>query len=98
MRRAALLLALALSPACADTVVLKDGRSLEGEVLSETDDAIQLKIKSGKVTLKRADIQSVARTKTEAPHVQEDPVATRFAVTGNAAVDEARAASLELFR
>lgn len=89
---AVLLLAAA---ACADTVTLKDGRVLQGEVVSEDEDTVQLKLKSGKLALRRADVTSIERAAVKAA---EDPVAQRFAATGTPAVDAARSKALELLR
>ena len=94
---AALLLALA-AVAPADSVVMNDGRTLEGEILREDDASLQLRIKGGKVTLRRADVKSVEHSATKPDAAPQDPVAQRFAATGTPAVDAARSKALELFR
>ncbi|MDD4879544.1 MAG: hypothetical protein PHR22_03720 [Candidatus Omnitrophica bacterium] len=45
----------------ADVVMLKNGRSLEGEILEENDTTMTLRTKIGKVVFKRADVASEER-------------------------------------
>lgn len=42
----------------ADTVVLQNGRTLEGRILEQTDDYVEIKLGSGKMRLGRKDIRS----------------------------------------
>ncbi|MFA5164638.1 MAG: hypothetical protein WC481_03655 [Candidatus Omnitrophota bacterium] len=42
----------------ADTVVLQNGRTLEGRILEQTDDYIEIKLGSGKMKLGKKDIKS----------------------------------------
>lgn len=42
----------------ADTVVLQNGRTLEGRILEQTDDYIEIKLGSGKMKLGKKDIRS----------------------------------------
>ena len=45
----------------ADMVMLKNGRSLEGEILEENGATMALRTKIGKVVFKRADVASEER-------------------------------------
>lgn len=45
----------------ADVIHMKDGRNLQGEILSETDTEVKLKGKFGTLTLDRAQIKSIER-------------------------------------
>lgn len=51
---ALLLLAILVSPLAADTILLRNGREIEGRVLSETDEFVRLEI-SGTITRLRRD-------------------------------------------
>ncbi len=48
----------AVSSTRADTVVLQNGRTLEGRILEQTDDYIEIKLGSGKMKLGKKDIKS----------------------------------------
>jgi hypothetical protein len=48
----------AVSSTRADTVVLQNGRVLEGRILEQTDDYIEMKLGSGKMKLGKKDIRS----------------------------------------
>jgi hypothetical protein len=50
-----------ISLAFADIVHLKDGRTLEGEIISETKDTIRLKMALGEIELKREEIVSIEK-------------------------------------
>ncbi len=45
----------------ADTVHMKDGRKLEGEIVSESEEKIELKMKYGTMTLRRSDIERIVK-------------------------------------
>jgi hypothetical protein len=45
------------------TIHLKDGDSIKGEIVSEDDDSVVLKLRFGSITYKRADIKSIERGK-----------------------------------
>ena len=64
----AVVLAFAAGPAggAESTVHLKDGSSIKGEIVSESDDAVVVKLRFGSITYKRADIKSIERGR-EAP-------------------------------
>jgi HEAT repeat protein len=47
--------------AFADTVYLKDGRKLEGEIVSEGEETIKLKMKYGSITIDRGDIERIEK-------------------------------------
>jgi hypothetical protein len=66
-----LLLALLATGAGADTLILKDGKKLEGTV-TEQGDAYEVQTRQGKVTVRKAEVQEVqkgasAGAKTDAP-------------------------------
>ena len=48
--------------AFADTVYLKDGRKLEGEIVREGEETIELKMKYGTMTIDRGDIERIEKT------------------------------------
>ncbi|GMV81661.1 MAG: hypothetical protein AMXMBFR7_28450 [Planctomycetota bacterium] len=56
-----MLLALLFAPSVvlADTVVLKNGQELEGEILKQDDDGIRLKVPQGMVYVERAKILAI---------------------------------------
>lgn len=95
-----LALALALAPADlrADTLLLKDGRKLEGTVVEETDTQVKFKLKTGNVavTFKKEDVKELVKSAApaEAPGPKVGgvsiPHADRSKPTGIAEVDEAR--------
>ncbi len=92
---------LLASAAHSDTVVMKDGRTLRGDVVSEDDSKIILRMKGIQVTLKRAEIDKIQKGEgadAGGGTGADDPVAARFARAGNPSVDAARASSLELWR
>jgi tetratricopeptide (TPR) repeat protein len=59
---------LFLLPLCvlahADTVYLKNGKALEGEVIKEDADGVVLKLPSGEIKLKAAEVEAVERQTT----------------------------------
>lgn len=61
---AAALLALAL-PAWGDTIKLRNGGTLEGVVLKETDGAVVIRLKYATVTIDRGDIESIEKKASE---------------------------------
>ncbi|MBI3267417.1 MAG: hypothetical protein HYZ53_00225 [Planctomycetes bacterium] len=97
----ALALHFSFSPlARGDTIVLKDGRTMSGEILQENADGVILKLRGIKVTLRRDEVQSVQRGDAASSSGPEavDPVLERFAPTGKPSVDACRAKSLSLLR
>jgi tetratricopeptide (TPR) repeat protein len=72
-------------PAVADVVTLRNGRKIEGAVVSETAAEVVVQTSVGQVRVSRREISSVVRTNREAEEVQAD----RFRSQGNfsAAVD-----------
>ncbi len=64
--RILLALALLATPAAADTFRLRNGGTLEGVVLRETDGSLVVRLKYATVTLQRADIESIEK-KAETP-------------------------------
>jgi len=65
-----LLLILFTGAAFADTVYLKNGRKLEGKIISEGEDAIKLKMKYGIQTIERNDIERIEKSE---PAEEEKP-------------------------
>lgn len=101
LRTALVALALTLTafPLCADTLVLKDGRKLEGEVVEETDAGVKFKMKGGIVSFKKDEVVLVTKGGPGGADVPkpaekvagaEIPRADRRAASGNPVVDEAR--------
>ncbi len=69
---AAALIAAALAlPCAADTVVLKDGRRLEGKVVSEDGETISLILQYGKMTIQKSDVLSIEKGPTAEEVYQE---------------------------
>jgi hypothetical protein len=67
---------LSISLAFADMVHLKDGRTLEGKIISETKDTITLKMALGEVSIKREEIKEIEKkpwTPPEKPQAQKTP-------------------------
>lgn len=90
---------LLASVACPDTVVMKDGRTMRGDVVSEDESKVVLRMKGIQVTLKRAEIDAIHKGEGEGGAAgAEDPVAARFARAGNPSVDAARKTSLDFWR
>ena len=59
-----MIIAFAAAFACAswaDVVHLKNGNSMEGEIIRETDEEVKLKTPTGSITFKMADIERVER-------------------------------------
>ena len=59
--------AVALSIALADTIIMKSGVRIEGEIQSITADSVTIKTSSGVVTIAAADIASIETAKIEPP-------------------------------
>ncbi len=87
---AAAALLLAALPASADTVVLKDGRRMSGEIVADDAAGVQLKTRGITVTFKRDEIAVVEKGEAAAPASPDDPVAQRFAAAGVPEVDRMR--------
>lgn len=95
---ACLLLASVARP---DTVVMKDGRTMHGDVVSEDGSKVVLRMKGIQVTLKRAEIDAIHKGEGESAGGAagaDDPVAARFSRAGNPSVDAARKTSLDSWR
>ncbi|MHC5079809.1 MAG: hypothetical protein ACYTHN_12365 [Planctomycetota bacterium] len=58
-----LLPGLLLSPARGDTITLRNGNVLEGTILRETPDGIELQVESGTLFLPRSSIRAIHRTR-----------------------------------
>lgn len=65
------LLAVAAMCLRADIVTLTDGRTVEGDIVSETPTEIVIKAKAGKTTIKREEIQSIEKRKSDAVQLRE---------------------------
>ncbi len=59
---AALTLSVCVS---ADTIHMRDGRKLEGKIVSQKEETIELKMKYGTITLRRSDIERIERDAPE---------------------------------
>jgi tetratricopeptide (TPR) repeat protein len=55
--------------ACADTVYLKNGKTLEGEVIKDDGKVVVLRVTDGEITLQAADVEAIER---------ESPLVTRL--------------------
>ncbi len=55
----------------AEIVTMSDGRVIEGDVVSENESEIVVKVASGKMTLKREEIQSVEKKKSAASTLRD---------------------------
>lgn len=80
-----------------DTLVLKDGRKLEGEVVEETDALVKFKIRGAVVSFKKDEVTSLTRGgNTDAAQSASEksaspiPRAERSRASGSADVDEVR--------
>jgi len=98
MRRLAagiLLGSLLLLPSPADTLVFKDGRRLEGQVLEEDATTVTFKMKSIVTKFKKDEIAQVIKGPVVAEPPKEDPEATvraeRTVPTGDEKIDKLRA-------
>ena len=61
------LLALGLSAAGADTLILADGSKVEGTIIEESGDTVVLKVKFGQVPYKKAEIKDILRAGSSGP-------------------------------
>jgi predicted aspartyl protease len=61
----AVILAAGVWPARADTIYLKNGRSIEGFIIDENPESVQVDVGFGKVGLKRSEIDNVTRSDDE---------------------------------
>jgi clan AA aspartic protease (TIGR02281 family) len=50
-----------LLEACADMIYLKNGRSVEGVIISEDSERVELQVSMGSVTFERSDIEKIVR-------------------------------------
>lgn len=55
----------------AEIVTLSDGRVIEGEIISENESDIVIKVASGKMTLKREEIQSIDKRKSATAQLRD---------------------------
>lgn len=69
--------------AAADTVVLRNGKTMEGVIESESADAIVLNIGMGSVTLKRSGIAEIVRSEDDANRSMQSDWETRFIRVGD---------------
>ncbi len=66
------LLVVALVPdLVADTVVKKDGRRIDGQIIAETDDQVTVQTKFGPVDIKRSEIVKIEKGKTPAQEFKD---------------------------
>lgn len=77
--RALLVLALAALVAHADVIVMKDGRRIEGRVVSETAATLEVATSLGTLVLQRADVVSIERGKTRRQEYDERRAAAKSA-------------------
>ncbi len=75
----ALSAALLALPLAADVLVTKDGRRLEGKVVSETATTVRFRTGAGEVEIARADIATLERGKTKDEELAEREKAARTA-------------------
>ena len=61
----ALLLFVSLPPARADIVQTKDGRFLEGQIVSETPEEVRIKVKLGTITIKRDNVLKITHKEVD---------------------------------
>ncbi len=61
---AGLIAAAAAARAHADLIKLKDGRTLDGRIVSETDDEIKVEMARGSMTIPRKDVVEIVRQKS----------------------------------
>jgi poly(3-hydroxybutyrate) depolymerase len=69
---ACIILSLLTAAALADKIVLKDGRVLEGEIISATADSVTIKLKLGEATFSRDQIKSIEYGPVEKPEQPEE--------------------------
>jgi len=70
--------AAATCPVGADTVHLKNGRSLEGLIVAETERTLSLSIGPGQIELKKAAIQNIERSSPDAAEALEQQWSQRY--------------------
>lgn len=58
---------VAMSIALADTIIMKSGMKIEGEIQTITADSVTIKTTSGIVTIAAVDIATIETAKTEPP-------------------------------
>lgn len=67
----AALACLMVAPATADVLHLKNGGTIRGTVIQETDDLVTVAMQYGTMKMKRADIESIEKTGTEEPEAEK---------------------------
>jgi len=73
LKRLAFVLAFLITTiALADKLVLKDGRTFEGEITQATATSVTIKLKLGEATFKRDQIASIEYTQIEKPSSAEE--------------------------
>ncbi len=78
---AAAMLALGFVPSAqADVVVTKDGRRLEGTIVTDTKKEVVIETASGRVTVPRAEVRELERSKTPAQEFPERFAAARESI------------------
>jgi hypothetical protein len=65
------LVALAVAPARADVLTLKDGRTIEGEIIRRTSDELELKIQYGSIVVRAKDVVKIEKKLTPAQELEE---------------------------
>jgi DnaJ-class molecular chaperone len=74
MLTAAVLFACAaIWPAAADSVVLKNGKTIEGEITADGEEQVTIKTQVGELTFKKADVKEVRRVDRDANKGKDRP-------------------------
>ncbi len=74
-----LVVLLLVATAAADVLVLKDGRRVDGTIVSETADKIRIKTSFGETEYARADVVNIERGKSKAQQLSEREAAAKTA-------------------
>jgi clan AA aspartic protease (TIGR02281 family) len=75
-----------VSPLKADTIYLKNGRTIEGFILEETPESVQVDVGFGKVGLKRSEIESFSRSDDK----DSDRLRAKWLRQKNASIERAK--------
>lgn len=70
---AVLFFAFAFASTRADTIVLQNGRTLQGEIIGQSDDYIDMRIGAGKIKLNRKDVKSFEINEPPEGYSQAEP-------------------------
>lgn len=58
--------------AMGDVIHLKDGRKLEGKIISETEEHVRLKMAHGEMTIERSDIEKIEKETVSDPDTEKE--------------------------